>query len=64
MGKEVVPITQALDAVPSDMGHHRTLKYLPNAEGLAKLADQLAARLTFIVGPPRPAPGDDDLIPF
>ena len=64
LGKEVVPITQAIDDVPSDMGHHRALKYLPNAEGLAKLADQLAARLNFIVGPPRVAQGDENPIPF
>lgn len=35
LGKHVLPITQSLDDVPLDMRHHRTIKYLPNAEGMA-----------------------------
>jgi hypothetical protein len=36
LGKHVIPISQSLDDVPSDMGHHRVLKYLPNQEGLGE----------------------------
>ena len=45
LGKHVIPISQSLDDVPFDMRHHRVLKYLPNKEGLAKLADDLAKKL-------------------
>ncbi len=34
LGKHVIPITQSLDDVPSDIRHHRALKYLPNSQGL------------------------------
>ena len=33
LGKTVIPITQSLDDVPSDLRHHRVLKYLPNEQG-------------------------------
>ncbi|MCW3110600.1 MAG: hypothetical protein JWQ09_5106, partial [Segetibacter sp.] len=33
LGKTVIPITQSIDDVPSDLRHHRVLKYLPNTEG-------------------------------
>jgi hypothetical protein len=53
LGKHVVPIAQSLDDVPFDMRHHRVLKYLPNTEGLAKLAADLTTKLRqFSVGPP------------
>src|SRR5204863_4717211 len=30
LGRDVIPIAQALDDVPFDLRHHRVLKYLPN----------------------------------
>jgi hypothetical protein len=49
LGKHVVPITQSIDDVPFDLQSHRVLKYLQNREGLAKLSQDLSARLTTIV---------------
>ena len=48
LGKHVVPISQSLDDVPFDMSHHRVLKYLPNAEGIAAMVPRLAERLRFV----------------
>jgi len=45
LGKHVIPITQSIDDVPSDLRHHRVLKYLPNKEGYASLQSNLEARL-------------------
>jgi hypothetical protein len=45
LGKHVVPITQSLVDVPSDIAHHRTLKYLLNSEGLAALQESLTKKL-------------------
>jgi len=45
LGKLVVPISQSLDDVPFDMSHHRVLKYLSNAEGLAELKSKLSSKL-------------------
>lgn len=45
LGKTVIPITQSIEDVPSDMGHHRALKYLGNAEGLVQLRRDLSSRL-------------------
>jgi hypothetical protein len=45
LGKHVVPISQSLDDVPFDIRHHRVLKYLANAEGVAKLEKELAEKL-------------------
>ena len=45
LGKHVIPITQSIDDVPSDLRHHRVLKYLPNREGYTALQSNLAARL-------------------
>jgi hypothetical protein len=74
LGKHVVPITQSLDDVPFDMRHHRTLKYLPNTEGLATLGQGLVSKLKqFSVSPPKVSalpvpssarPPSDDDIPF
>ncbi|MGH8657761.1 MAG: hypothetical protein ACREV4_04565 [Gammaproteobacteria bacterium] len=68
LGKHVVPISQSLEDVPFDMRHHRVLKYLPNAEGLARLSSDLSTKLRQVsVGTPAaPAPqvGEDDDIPF
>lgn len=63
LGKHVVPISQSLDDVPFDLGHHRVLKYHPNQEGLELLGAKLAARLRQVA----PAPlvtSDDEDIPF
>lgn len=51
LGKDVVPITQSMDDIPSDMNHHRALKYLSNREGLASLNAGLVKRLKFVVPP-------------
>lgn len=45
LGKHVIPITQSIDDIPSDLRHHRALKYLPNTEGLEKLTEELKVRL-------------------
>ncbi len=48
LGKTVIPITQSIDDIPSDLGHHRALKYLPNEEGLKDLSNELYKRLKVI----------------
>jgi hypothetical protein len=48
LGKIVVPLTQNIADIPSDLKPHRALKYLPNPEGLRDLSTQLAKRLTTI----------------
>ncbi len=48
LGKTVIPITQSIDDIPSDLGHHRALKYLPNEEGLRDLSNELYKRLKVI----------------
>lgn len=45
LGKIVVPITQNIDDIPSDLKPHRALTYLRNSEGLTELSQQLAQRL-------------------
>ena len=45
LGKLVIPITQSIQDIPSDMTHHRALKYLNNGEGCNKLAEDLAKKL-------------------
>jgi hypothetical protein len=45
LGKLVIPISQSIDDVPFDMGHHRVLTYYPNAEGLKDLAKALEEKL-------------------
>lgn len=68
LGKYVVPITQSLDDVPFDMRHHRTLTYLRNGEGFRALESALANKLSQFgvkaVEPAKPAPAEDDDIPF
>jgi hypothetical protein len=46
LGKLVIPICQSFDDVPSDVAHHRVLKYLPNTEGYADLQSKLQTKLT------------------
>ncbi|MFO7592656.1 MAG: hypothetical protein R6X15_01240 [Pseudomonadota bacterium] len=48
LGKTVVPITQSLDDIPSDLGHHRALKYYPNEEGYRDLSNELYKRFKVI----------------
>ena len=45
LGKIVVPITQNIADIPSDMQHHRALMYLANSEGLQSLVNGLEPRL-------------------
>lgn len=50
LGKLVIPITQSLDDIPSDLKPHRALKYYPNKEGLEELAKELSKRLKTVKG--------------
>lgn len=45
LGKIVVPLTQNIEDIPSDLKPHRALKYLANQEGLQELRRKLALRL-------------------
>ncbi len=45
LGKTVVPITQSIKDVPSDLGHHRALLYYPNEQGYKDLVIELEKRL-------------------
>lgn len=49
LGKVVIPITQSLNDIPSDLGHHRALKYLPNDEGYRNLSNELYKRIKTII---------------
>jgi len=49
LGKTVVPISQSIADIPSDLRQHRALLYLNNKEGLAKMRKELGARLRTIV---------------
>lgn len=53
LGKHVVPISQSLQDVPFDLGHHRVLTFLANTQGLAKLSDDLTAKLAQLGGASR-----------
>lgn len=48
LGKIVIPITQSLDDIPSDLGHHKALKYLPNEQGYRDLSNELCKRIKVI----------------
>jgi hypothetical protein len=52
LGKTVIPITQSFDDVPSDLGHHRALKYLPNEQGYSELTAELMQRLETLIPKP------------
>lgn len=54
LGKEVVPVSQSIESIPSDLQHHRACLYHPNPEGLRTLRGKLVVRLRSIVG------GDDE----
>ncbi len=49
LGKTVIPITQSLSDVPSDLSHHRALKYLPNDEGYRNLSNELFKRIKVLL---------------
>ena len=49
LGKIVIPITQSINDIPSDLGHHRALKYLPNDEGYRNLSNELYKRIKTII---------------
>lgn len=49
LGKTVIPITQSLDDIPSDLGHHRALKYLANDQGYRDLSNELYKRIKTIM---------------
>lgn len=48
LGKTVIPITQSIDYVPSDLGHHKAITYLPNEQGLKSLKHSLCNRLNTV----------------
>lgn len=48
LGKTVIPISQSIDYVPADLGHHRVLIYLPNGEGYKVLEKELTKRLEIL----------------
>lgn len=45
LGKIVIPISQSLEHIPSDLNGHRALIYLKNNEGLLNLSSQLSRKL-------------------
>jgi hypothetical protein len=45
LGRNVIPISQHKNDIPSDLGHHRACLYLQNSEGLRKLETELVKRL-------------------
>jgi predicted transcriptional regulator len=49
LGKTVIPITQSINDVPSDLIHHRALTYLPNKEGYEIMKEELKKRLLTLI---------------
>jgi hypothetical protein len=49
LGKTVIPITQNLSDVPSDLQHHRVLKYFPNKQGYEDMITELKKRLQTLI---------------
>ena len=45
LGKTVIPITQSINDVPSDLRHHRALVYYPNEQGYKDLTKEIDKRL-------------------
>jgi hypothetical protein len=56
LGKHVIPITQYPDHIPFDLQAHRYLRYLDNAEGHAKLSDELTNRIATLATASRSKP--------
>lgn len=50
LGKIVIPITQSISDIPSDLVHYRAYKYLPNDEGYRNLSNELYKRIKTILG--------------
>lgn len=48
LGKQIIPITQSIGDIPSDLGHHRALQYYPNEQGYKDLSNNLYKRLKII----------------
>lgn len=49
LGKTVIPISQSIEDIPSDLRHHRALKYLGNTQGYADLSSELEKRLKVLM---------------
>lgn len=49
LGKTVIPITQSIADVPSDLRHHRALIYYPNEQGHKDLTTELEKRLATLI---------------
>lgn len=45
LGKIVIPITQSISDVPTDLGHHRALRYFPNSQGYIDLSTEIEKKL-------------------
>ncbi|MER9390174.1 hypothetical protein [Mesorhizobium sp. M0435] len=50
LGREVILITQNPDDVPFDLRHLRYIRYLNNGEGVARLQEELSARMRALLG--------------
>ena len=49
LGRDVIMVTQSAEHVPFDVQHIRHIRYLNNAEGLAALSREVAARIATLV---------------
>jgi hypothetical protein len=45
LGKNLIPITQNIDDLPSDLRHHRALNYINSRDGLAILGKSIERKL-------------------
>lgn len=50
LGREVVPITQSIEDIPSDIIHHKAMVYLPNEEGYRDFKGKFTERLRLLLG--------------
>lgn len=50
LGKEVVPITQSIKDIPSDIIHHKAMVYSLDDEGYSDLQKKLTVRLRVLLG--------------
>jgi hypothetical protein len=49
LGKTVIPISQSINDVPSDLRQHRVLVYHPNEQGLTDLQTEIGKRLQTLI---------------
>lgn len=49
LGKNVIPLVQSIEHIPSDLRQHRAIEYHANAEGLAKMRRALGERLRTLI---------------